>query len=94
MPLKAKMLPEGEAPQRQVIGMIAFFFFFLPSKVLSTLKNQNGAKVYLRGTLSQSETWLVSCIFFQVQPQCVQIDLPLFSEDRKLNYMATPKRGA
>ena len=24
--LKAKML--GEAPQRQVIGMIAFFFFF------------------------------------------------------------------
>ena len=45
------------------------FFFFYHPRSLSTLKNQNRAKVYLRGTLSQSETWLVSCIFFQVQPQ-------------------------
>lgn len=39
--LKAKML--GEAPQRQVIGMIAFFFF-LPSKVTLNLEESKQSK--------------------------------------------------
>ena len=68
MPLKAKMLPERGSTSKA--SGRNDHFFFNHSRSLSALKDQNRAKAYLRGTLSQYETWLVSCIFFQMQPQC------------------------
>ena len=69
MPLKAKMLPERWSTSKTSDRNDHYFFFYCP-RSLSVLKNQNRAKVYLRGTLFQYETWLFSYIFFQMQPQC------------------------